>query len=518
MISSVRNVRFPLAATFLVLLAWSVYAYATVRVNGDIVAEAIQVQRWMSDPWWVWSYPGQKHGGVIEYPFIALAELVSPGNVYGFTLLRVLYIPLVGLLLGISLHWAFPRWNLWPFALAAAVGPAVLHGFRMISDIYPFGWLLSASGIVLAFAVWSQRITKLAPLVLGVSGLLIGLGIYEHASSAVFSLALLAGGLTLWPQRLRSLTALALGVILGLIPMVIALFGQPNLPVVYSPTNIGAPNLAAITGLSTQTDAWRQALLPNGWGLLNADETLFGIPWTWQIAVNAVLLICTALLVIPIHRIITRSTSPATQASVFIAAVWLVGIAVLVLLSSIVSPIWYYATGLGFLVWITVVALPNVSTRRWSVAAVAMLLVLMASVSLRSILIAQPAFVEGARFKLGQARFNEQVAEQVKAAGVDFLYGDYWEVLPIAYASAGELTPITYDSNRFPLPASEATSSIIVGLTSGYLSTPVTLPRWTTAAEAESLVTDNCVERQDLNQSMPDGVRAFECPSALLLL
>lgn len=510
--------RLALAVTVLVLLAWSIYAYATVRVNADIVAEAIQVQRWIADPWWVWSYPGQRHGGVLEYPLIAVAEWFSPGNVYGFTLIRIAYIPLVGLLLGLSIHWAFPSWSLWPFAAAAAAGPAVLHGFRMISDIYPFGWLLSASGVALIYASLSGRIPGAHRWVLGAGGVLIGAGIYEHASAAVFSFALLAGAITRWWVPVHRMVPIAIGLAIGLIPMVIALIAQPDLHVVYSPANPSFPDLLGVTGLVTEADSWRQALLPNGWGVQHADETLLGIPGSAQVIVNALALIATILLIAPIITLLRRreaALATANPAS-FVATLWTIGVAVLVLEVTIVTPIWYYATGLGFLVWITAAALPQLVRPALAGVLVVIFLFLTGLVSLQAVFLAQPMLIEGAQFKLGQARFNENIATQVEQAGVTYLYGDYWEVLPIVYASAGALTPITYDTNRFALPESMADDTIVVGLTSGYLATPPTLPRWTTAYLAESNVTDNCVERQDINTTMPDGVRAFECSVAVL--
>jgi hypothetical protein len=181
---------------------------------------------------------------------------------------------------------------------------------------------------------------------------------------------------------------------------------------------------------------------------------------------------------------------------------------------SIVSPIWYYGTGLGFLVWITLAALPTLIARPIAYCAIGLILVMTSAVSFRTVLLAEPTFLDGARFKLGQARFNEQIADEVHRAGVRYLFGDYWEVLPISYASTGDLIPITFDSHRFPLSPSTP-ETIVVGLTSGYLATPPTLPRWTTAAQAESLVTDNCVERDDINEDLPDGVRAFECATVL---
>lgn len=507
------STRLPLAATCAVLLAWSLYAYATARINADIVAEAIQVQRWIQDPSWVWSYPGQRHGGVIEYPFIAVAEMLSPGNVYGFTLLRLAYIPLVGLLLGLSIRWAFPTWSLWPFALAAAVGPGVLHGFRMISDLYPFGWLLSASGVVLAYAVWSGRVRRGSHVVLALAGLMTGLGIYQHASAAVMSLSLLVAGAVHWRIAPTRLVTPLLGLAFGLIPMAIALFGQPDLNAVYSPTDPGLPNLVGIFGLSAAPDAWRMALVPNGWGVQQADESLLGIPWSAQVVINTVVTVAAIALLAPLTRVIRGR---ASTAATFISVMWGIALIVMITMVSIVSPVWYYGTGIGFLVWITLSALPALTHRTWAIIAIASTCVAAALVSGRAVLVAEPILLEGAQFKLGQARFNEQVASQVTQAGVTYLYGDYWEVLPIAYASAGTLKPITFDSNRFPVHV-DPTDTIIVGLTSGYLSTPPTLPRWTTAAQAESYVTDACTEREDVNASMPDGVRAFECSASLFL-
>ena len=70
--------------------------------------------------------------------------------------------------------------------------------------------------------------------------------------------------------------------------MAIALFGQPDLPVVYSPTNPGPPNLVGVFGLSSSPDAWRLDLVPNGWGVQQADESLLGLPWSVQVFVNVI--------------------------------------------------------------------------------------------------------------------------------------------------------------------------------------------------------------------------------------
>ena len=191
----------PVVAVFVVLFLWSLHAYLTVRFNSDIIVEAIGVQDLMQDLSWVWSYPGQLHGGVVEYPIMAVGELIAPGNPYGFTFIRIFYVPLTGVLLALSLRRAFPSVNLWWFAAAAAAGPALLHDFRAISDIYPFGWLLAAIGVYL---IAGKRF-------LFIGGVFLGLGIYEHASAALMSVPLVFAIAVRFEFELRRWVRMALG-------------------------------------------------------------------------------------------------------------------------------------------------------------------------------------------------------------------------------------------------------------------------------------------------------------------
>lgn len=495
----------PYAVIFLGLLAWSGYAYATVRVNADILAEAIQVQQWMQSPFWVWSYPGQLHGGVLEYPLIALAELITPGNVYGLTLVRVFYIPLAGLLLASCFSLAAPRRSLWPFALAATVGPAVLHGFRMISDIYPSAWLISALGVWLVFRWAARRLTSAGWLLLG--GVLVGLGVYQHASAVVFSIPLLVFAGVHWRLRVRSVGVVAVGFIIGLIPMALAMFAQPGKEVVYRPERSGVPNVFGSLGLSRGELGWRDAMLPNGLGIAHADSTFLDLGWPVQWWINlAALLFVLAIVIVSL-----------TRGRYAMGLMWLSALAAIVGLVIVVPPIWYYGTPVGFVLWFSIGFVPVVLPRVIEWIVIAVVLGISAGFSFAQVWNSHPRFLTGIQVKAEQAREVDEVATAISDAGIDYVFGDYWEVLPIAYASSGAVHPISYNFNRFPLDPSTVGEEIVVAVTPGTIALPFGRDSWDLSADALALVDQVCAPVPDISDRLPVDVTAYLCPTAVLM-
>lgn len=495
----------PLIAIFFALVAWSGYALATVRVNADILAEAIQVQKWLAEPFWVWSYPGQVHGGVLEYPLIAIAESLVPGNVYALTLIRVLYIPLVGLLLAGCFSMAAPRRSLWPFAVVAAVGPAVLHGFRMISDIYPSAWLISALGVWVIFR-WCAGIWQGVGWAL-VGGTLIGLGVYQHASAAVFSIPLVVFAIAHWKVSVRELLGVGIGVLLGLIPIAIAMFGQSGKDIVYRPERSGLPDVVGAMGLSRGDLGWRDWMLSNGLGIAHADSTFLDLGWQTQWWINVLALL--VVLAVIVAGIVWRR-SP-------IAWMWLAALAMIVGLVVMVPPVWYYGTPLGFLLWFSVGFVPVALPRTWESAVVALVVVISAGFSFAQVWNSHPRFLTGIQVKAEQATEVESVAQGIEDAGVEYVFGDYWEVLPIAYASAGAVHPISYNYNRFPLDPSDVGQEIVVAVTPGTIALPFGNETWTLSTEALALVESRCAPVPDITSRLPEGVGAYLCPTAVLM-
>ena len=62
--------------------AWAVLSWLTMVPSADKLAEAIQVQRLLDHHAMVWSFPGQTHGGVLEYPIQLVLAWLSPGSIY----------------------------------------------------------------------------------------------------------------------------------------------------------------------------------------------------------------------------------------------------------------------------------------------------------------------------------------------------------------------------------------------------------------------------------------------------
>lgn len=506
----------PLVVVFVSLLAWSAYAYATVKVNADILAEAIQVQQWMAEPFWVWSYPGQVHGGVVEYPLIALAETIAPGNVYALTLARVIYVPLTGLLIALCFRLAMPARSLWPFAVAAAVGPAVLHGFRMISDIYPSAWLLAAGGTWLISRFMAERSTRVISLPIG--GFLIGLGTYQHASAIVLAIPLLAFAAVRWGAAWRQWLLIAFGLVIGLIPMALAMFTQPDKVIVYRPERTGLPDVIGALGLGRGDLAWRSAMLPNGVGVAHADATFLDLGWDVQWWVNVVALVfVVSLVVIGLIGFRRSRIGSASSASQAVAVMWAVAIVMVIALVVVVPPIWYYGTPLGFLFWFSIGFTPLFLSRAVEWGVVGVVLVISAGFSFAQVWNAHPRFLTGIEVKAAQAAEVDQVADAIADSGVPYVFGDYWEVLPIAYASSGRVHPITYNFNRFPLDPAAVGREIVVAVTPGTIALPFGHTEWSQSADSRALVAEVCAPIIDITAKLPMGITAHLCPTSILM-
>lgn len=507
-----RSDRLPLLVTGLALLAWTTYAYLTIRIDGDILAEAIQVQQWLDSPFWVLSYPGQLHGGVLEYPLIMLAETVAPANVYAFTLVRIVYVPITGLLTCLIFRRAFPSFSMWPLAVTAVIGPAVLHSMVAIKDLYPLSWLLAVLGGYLAYReVSSPR----RPWLLIAAGALAGLGIYEHPTSALLSIPLLAGAVALWPVTIRQAARVLIGLVIGLLPLLAALTLQPGRHVVFQPAEVGPPEVGAAFGLVSGPTAWAQALVPTGWGISHNDLTSLPIPADLQFVVNswlALLLLVGLLAAIPF---VLRSLRAGQHSPLgFLAVVWGAVAVMVVVLVVVVNPVFFYGAGLSFLVLLSVGVFPHAVPRRFGWPALAVVWVLMAVTSLGAFLWQQPKFLDGAEFKRAQVAQVEQVADAIAAAGIRYVYGSYWEVLPIAYESDGALYPLTPYDSRFPVPA-DAGERITVALTPGTVALPVGLDRWITAEDAQARAEENCALLSDVTPLLPEGIVAYSCPTKM---
>lgn len=498
-LSTRRGVWAPVAVTFVALVLWSLHAYLTVRFNSDILVEAIGVQGLLQDPSWVWSYPGQLHGGIVEYPIMAAGELLAPGNPYGFTLIRILYVPLTGVLLALSLRRLFPSVNLWWFAGAAAAGPALMHDFRAISDIYPFGWLLAAVGVYL---ISSSRFML-------VGGLFIGLGVYEHASSALMSIPLVLAMSIRFGFVIRDYLRVGIGIVIGLIPMALAQFTQTNKTVVWAPTDLAPPRVMDMLGLTNMAQAWPNSMLPGAFGIQNGGLTFLGVNFTAQFYLNAALIIALIVACIVGTTMILRGNRTWRDSVGFLVIMWVSGLVLSLFLAALVPTVWFYGLSLGFLVWTTAAIAGR--------AIAILLIVVMGSMSLYSVDYFT-GVTETVSTKWTQQQEIEGVAQSLKDNEVSVIFGDYWEVLPVAYASAGDVFAITSNFNRLPIPPAIAESpEVTVGVATGRIALPTGLDRWTTSAAVEELVNESCRFISPLPGEYADLVDIYRCPTEVLV-
>jgi len=110
-----------------ICFSWAFIAWLNVIPNGDFFAEAIQIQLLIKNPHFVLAYPGQTHGGVLEYPFLFFAEWLLPGNFLFFIFPRVIMAFFTGFFASKFYLKAFPTAPTWSFILAVVSGPAIMH-------------------------------------------------------------------------------------------------------------------------------------------------------------------------------------------------------------------------------------------------------------------------------------------------------------------------------------------------------------------------------------------------------
>ena len=492
---------------FFILFAWSLLSYLVIRVDSDIVAEAIQVQLWLEKPFLVLSYPGQLYGGVLEYPLIAAAELLAPGQVYALTAVRVFYLPLVGVLAVYATHLLFPHLRLWPFIPAVAAGPAVLHSMMAIKDLYPLSWLLAMVGIALTFRQWNSRGGVGLSMV---GAVLVGLSIYQHPTTSLLALPLAVAGFVRWWPRGKALWWWIAGVVIGLLPLVVARFGQGEQFVSYQPERTGLPNFAGALGFSEQ--GWPPAIVPHGWGVQNTDLNVWAFPSLMQIVVNAAISVFLVLCVIVVMRTVVRRQCGAQDSPlVVVATMWASALVVVFAIVLVVPPVFFYGAALAVPVWITLVVGINKVAGVWGRAAAYAIVVLAAITSLGSVFALNPALPGAVGFKNAQAAQIRQIAQDISQADIRIIFGDYWETLPIAYASSGDIRAVTIPVSRFAIP-DDVTGVIRVAVPTGYTALPPGLDRWANARDAVGFVDAQCVRLPQDVVVDPYPIRTYECP------
>ena len=486
-----------------------------------MLSDAIQVQSVIHDPRIVLAFPGQKHAGTIEYPFQILAELVAPGNFYVHTAPRILFAFLTGFVTVKLFLTLFPKAKVWALLTAIAVGPAIIHGLSgpggnwvgvwWLVGNYETSWLLVTTGAwLLARQLRVQTEEVNAPrnwLRCTFAGLVIGLGFFAHPNITLLIIPLATLVLILLPISWKQLLQVLIGFAVGIIPAAISYVVNADITT-WDPSHppfVALPIYLNILGLQGIPD-YLTAVLPYAIGLPPSQDLISGSVQSaicWIVVIGASVASIAGLI-----RAFKQKSRPT--AATALALSWLSAFGAMVLFATFVDPVWFYATSLSILLWISIGSLPNVLTNRLAgigvvVPIIAMLVVGMYSQSFNFYKNPTKAFEDKKQY-LSDIQTS---ASALEAAGATVIYGSYYDVVPIGYGSGYKLRTITNTYNRIPLTEMElAAPQIRVAVKIN------TNHAW--AKDAVSNVEAQCKDlRQNIDTKM--GIfKIFTCyPSAL---
>ena len=458
----VKSNWFPISSG-LACFIWAFLAWLTVIPNQDLLADGIQVQSLISDPRIVLAFPGQKHGGVFEYPYNVLAEWIAPGNYFLESALRPLFAFLTGFLAAKLYLTYFPRGPRWSFLLAVAVGPTILHGLAgpegnsvgvwWLNANYDLAWLFVILGFWLIGRELSGPVANQVPRtgMLFFGGVLLGLGFYQQPTSILLILPLGVLLLLRFRISLSQFSMLLLGGFIGILPAILSYFYAPI--TTWNPSHFPVFQLhLALASLGLDgVPNYAIALLPSALGF--APATTIGFA-RLQTVVSALFLSLMLILALVGTFNALRRRSRVSEGTA-IAVCWIAVAGSIVIFGIFVDPVWFYSSHLSIVLWMSIGILPQLIKVKWISRAAPICICLVVALSS----LAQ----NGAQVVNLKERFMEKreyistlnrYASAMRKLETRVLYGSYYDVLPIAYGAAGSLHPVTSTYNRFPLSGS----------------------------------------------------------------
>ena len=495
--------------TGLVCFFWAFIAWLTTVSGADILAEGVQVQSLLNAPRLVLSYPGQNHGGVLEYPLLMAFEAVAPGNPYAYTLGRLLFAFLTGFLAARLFLALFPNARWWAFLGAVILGPAALNGRTgppgnevgvvWLNSTYPVSWLLVIAGALLVtLAIKNSSTTRIWKA--GLGGLLIGLGIYEQPTILILAVALAALILVTCPSTIRVWSVAALGVVIGVIPLALSI-GPLKSPTVYSPAHFPTPTVTTALrslGLNGQPNSYN-AILPNSLGI-EAGYPIFGSTFS-LVAMAAFVLLTIA----GTGYLLLGRRSPNRLLLGGLALAWLAAIGTIVALDSIVETIWFYGIGLAVLAWITIGALPAIRPRKMGIATACIALLITGGAFVKHEIGHWAGLPTEVSMKFQSQAESRALAESIHAQGNNYLFGSYLDVIPLGYYSGGSLRVISNHYDRFPLSETErAQGNLVVAVNE--------LPQDDWGDEALATVRASCQALPSVATEFGQRYGSYKCP------
>lgn len=507
---------FPISAG-LICFAWAFLAWLTVIPNQDLLADGIQVQSLIQDPRILLSFPGQKHGGIIEYPFNVLAEWIAPGNYFLHSALRPIFAFLTGLFAAKLYLTYFTRAPRWSFLLAMAVGPTVLHGLAgpegnpvgvwWLNANYDLAWLFVIVGFWLLGREVSPppapRTEQPRSWMFLVTGIVIGLGFYQQPTAIMLIIPMAVLFLLRFRISIRHLFTLLIGGAIGIIPSILSYFFTPV--TTWNPSHfpVFQPQLAlASLGLDGIPN-YVIAILPSALGF--GPVTSIGAG-KLQTAVTAVFL--TAMFVgSVIGSIAAFRRRNRVSVGTAIAITWLAVAAGIVLFGIVVDPVWFYSAHLAIILWMSIGIIPLLFSRRGIGVLIA---VGAASAVAYCTLLQNAAWYVSTDQHISDKReylsVISQYAEEIEDSKTKYVYGSYYDVLPIGYGSGGSLHAISSTYDRFPVADSELSGKTRINVAVRIDPTD----DW--GNESLKRVQSSCASTTDIIRGDLGTFEVFECP------
>lgn len=473
----------------LACFVWAFIAWLTVIPNQDMLADAVQVQSLFTDPRVVLSFPGQKHAGPVEYPFQILAEMIAPANFYVHTFPRVLFAFLTGFFTAKLFLSLFPQGKHWAFLTSIAIGPAIIHGLSgpegntvgvwWLVGNYDTSWLL----VVIGALLFSKGVRNESRVLFPVAGVTIGLGFFAHPNVIILIIPLGTLTFLILRPRIHSIALMFFGFAIGIAP---ALFSY----IFFTGNNTWDPSRVPFfirdmylnsLGLNGIPD-YISAVLPYAFGLPTSQFLISGI---LQSTITWVILIAlTVTAIIGWFQAFVRKSWPATL--VLVATAWCAAALGIMLFVTFVDTVWFYATSLSILFWITVGALPSlIRPRVFANTLTSAILIL----ELTSMFSHNWSYLLGIPGNIAKkADYQNDIREtayQLENSGVDIVYGSYLDVIPISYGSSFNIQPISTRYNRFPLMPTDLNRNFHVAVNSD--------PTDTWGEEGLHVVRENCL-------------------------
>jgi len=191
---------------------------------------------------------------------------------------------------------------------------------------------------------------------------------------------------------------------------------------------------------------------------------------------------------------------------------WVAAVAVLTAITVVVPPVFFYGAALAIPAWVTLVAGMNHIAGSPGVVAAYVIVVLAAITSLGTVLALNPSLPGAVGFKNAQAQIVQDVAQAIEDEGIDVVFGDYWEVLPIVHASSARLSGVTLPVNRFASPSTDGGGSFRVAVATGYTVLPPGLERWPAAEQSVGFMDGQCIRMPSDVAGIEVPIRIYECP------